>query len=229
MKKMPTLFERTFANHKVVETLPNIVPGFEWVLEGEGDATIKWDGTCCAFIDGIFYKRYDAKRNKKTGEYKLPPANAIPCDAPDPITGHWPHWVPVDENNPDDKWFIEAKNKYEWAFGIHQIPDGTYEAIGKHFNSNPYNMEYDILQRHGVPVIYNLRGIRTYDTIKTFLQKHQIEGIVFWKDGSPQCKIKRSDFGFEWPIKDYSMTNELNDMAKEPRDSLLSKTFVLPE
>ena len=23
--------------------------------------------------------------------------------------------------------------------------------------------------------------------------------IVFWKDGSPQCKIKRSDFGFKWP------------------------------
>ena len=28
------------------------------------------------------------------------------------------------------------------------------------------------------------------------------EGIVFWKDGEPQCKIKRSDFGFEWPIKE---------------------------
>lgn len=24
------------------------------------------------------------------------------------------------------------------------------------------------------------------------------EGIVFWKDGQPQCKIKRSDFGFPW-------------------------------
>ena len=30
---------------------------------------------------------------------------------------------------------------------------------------------------------------------------HDIEGIVFWKDGAPQCKIKRTDFGFEWPIK----------------------------
>ena len=24
------------------------------------------------------------------------------------------------------------------------------------------------------------------------------EGIVFWKDGEPRCKIKRSDFGFTW-------------------------------
>ena len=30
-------------------------------------------------------------------------------------------------------------------------------------------------------------------------EKH--EGLVFWKDGEPQCKIKRSDFEFEWPIK----------------------------
>lgn len=30
----------------------------------------------------------------------------------------------------------------------------------------------------------------------------EIEGIVFWKDGEPLCKIKRTDFGFEWPVKD---------------------------
>ena len=36
---------------------------------------------------------------------------------------------------------------------------------------------------------------------KKYLFEHEIEGLVFWKDGSPQCKIKRSDFGFEWPVK----------------------------
>ena len=25
--------------------------------------------------------------------------------------------------------------------------------------------------------------------------------LVFWKDGEPRCKIKRSDFGFKWPDK----------------------------
>ena len=29
-----------------------------------------------------------------------------------------------------------------------------------------------------------------------------VEGLVFWKDGEPQCKIKRSDFGFEWPVEE---------------------------
>jgi hypothetical protein len=37
--------------------------------------------------------------------------------------------------------------------------------------------------------------------IREYLYYHKVEGIVFWKDGEPQCKIKRSDFGFEWPVK----------------------------
>ena len=34
-----------------------------------------------------------------------------------------------------------------------------------------------------------------------YLKDNYVEGIVFWKDGKPQCKIKRSDFGFEWGNK----------------------------
>ena len=41
MKKIPTLFERVFKNHKKVGILPNVTPGMEWVLEGEGIATEK--------------------------------------------------------------------------------------------------------------------------------------------------------------------------------------------
>lgn len=37
--------------------------------------------------------------------------------------------------------------------------------------------------------------------VKNGLYYHDIEGIVFWKDGEPKCKIKRSDFGFQWPVK----------------------------
>ena len=47
MKKMKTLFNRHFVNHKIVGI--DIVPaeGCEWVLKGEGVATRKLDGTCC--------------------------------------------------------------------------------------------------------------------------------------------------------------------------------------
>ena len=33
------------------------------------------------------------------------------------------------------------------------------------------------------------------------LTENAIEGIVFWLDGAPVCKIKRTDFGLPWPIR----------------------------
>ena len=108
MKKIPTLFKREFENHNIKKILPEVTPGYENIIEGEGTPTIKWDGSCCAVIDGVFYKRYDAKRGK------IPPQNAIPCCEPDPVTGHWPHWVPVDEHSSSDMWFVKAfKNVFE--------------------------------------------------------------------------------------------------------------------
>ena len=96
MKKIPTLFKREFLDHHVINISPVLSsPDLAWVLAGEGVATEKIDGACCAIIDGQFYKRYDAKKNKK-GVMKTPPAGAIPCDDPDPVTGHWPHWMLID-------------------------------------------------------------------------------------------------------------------------------------
>lgn len=189
MKKIPTLFKREFANHKVVGITDEVTPGMEWVLEGEGEATIKFDGACCAVINGIFYKRFDAKKGRKI------PEGAIPCCEPDPITGHWPHWVKVDKNNPADKWFVEA---YNHAL---LLRDGTYEAIGPHFQGNPYGLDKDILIRHGAGEMGDVAmWVRDFVSIREYLKTHIVEGIVFWKDGEPQCKIKRTDFGFEWPI-----------------------------
>ncbi|MBR5291699.1 MAG: hypothetical protein IKU32_02155 [Clostridia bacterium] len=188
MKKIPTLFKREFANHKVVGITDEVTPGMEWVLEGEGEATIKFDGACCAIIGGVFYKRFDAKKGRKI------PEGAIPCCEPDPITGHWPHWVKVDENNPADKWFIEAYNQ------ALLLRDGTYEAIGPHFQGNPYGLDKDILIRHGAGEMGDVA--RDFVSIREYLKTHIVEGIVFWKDGEPQCKIKRTDFGFEWPVKE---------------------------
>ena len=39
MKKIPTLFKRTFDEHHSKHITPGIAPGFEWVLEGRGIAT----------------------------------------------------------------------------------------------------------------------------------------------------------------------------------------------
>lgn len=187
MKKIPTLFEREFNNHKVVDIKPNVTEGMGWVLEGEGVATVKIDGSCCAIINGVFYKRYDAKKGKKA------PEGAIPCCEPDAVTGHHPHWARVNENNPADKWYVAAYKK------LNNKQDGTYEAIGEHFQGNPYHIIGDILVPHGQGVV---EIERTFEGIKKYLSENYIEGIVFWKDGEPKCKIKRSDFGFPWNIGD---------------------------
>ena len=189
MKKIPTLFERVFENRRIVGIRPVVTPGMGWVLAGEGEATVKIDEACCAIIDGVFYKRYDAKKGKN------PPAGAIPCCDPDPVTGHWPHWVQVDPENPADKWFVAAYKASPLSWGI----DDTYEAVGPHFQGNPHKLPIDIIIPHGLDKVV---VVRTFEGIRDYLEHHDIEGLVFWKDGEPKCKIKRSDFGLPWPVKE---------------------------
>lgn len=194
MKKIPTLFTRIFDGRKIVGITEDITPGCDDAFYN-GEATIKIDGSCCAIIDGVLYKRYDAKKGRK------PPVGAIPCCDPDPITGHWPHWSKVDSGNPSDKWFCEAFNtSFKLALENRVLPltDGTYEAIGPHFNGNPHGLRDDVLEPHGV---IKVKLCRNFESVKAFLGENDVEGLVFWLNGEPVCKIKRSDFGLPWPIK----------------------------
>lgn len=198
MKKIPTLFRRVFDGNKVIDVLPEITDGCEKAFL-HGEATLKWDGACCAIIGGELYRRYDAKNGKPI------PDGAIKCqEEPDPITGHFPCWVKCKCNNPNDKWFWSA---YDTTYSIIQrhlpvtvrdivrLSDGTYEAVGRHFNGNPYGRVKDYLIQHGTKKV---DVERTFDSVKKFLAENYVEGIVFWLDGVPVCKIKRTDFGFEW-------------------------------
>lgn len=189
MKKIPTLFKRVFEGKKKVGILDEITPGCEDAFK-YGVPTVKYDGACCAIINGVFYKRYDAKNGK------TPPEGAIPCCDPDPVTGHWPHWVRVNAANPADKWFVEA---YINTIKFTVCDDGTYEAVGPHFQGNPYDLDVDRLTLHGRFETDDFE--RTFEGVREYLKEHETEGIVFWYNGEPVCKIKRSDFGLEWPVK----------------------------
>lgn len=191
MQKIPTLFIRTFENHKLTGvTSEFLYKEFEDILK-VATPTIKWDGSCCAIIGGEFYKRYDAKKGKPV------PEGAIKCqDDPDPVTGHLPCWVKVDPNNKADKWFMAAYNSDSyWA-------DGTYEAIGPHFQGNPYDLEKDILVPHGKDeAVWDDTPLNSFNNIRAYLNMHDVEGLVYWYEGRPVFKIKRTDFGYSWPIK----------------------------
>ena len=191
MKKIPTVFERVFENGKLVSITPVVRNDLLLAFE-HGDATIKWDGSCVAIIKGELYKRFDFKPGR------VLPENAIPCqDAPDEVTGHFPHWVKCDRDNKSDKWFWNAYDDYAAMHDF--IPDGTYEAIGKSFNGNPYGYTFNTLIRHGLA---SVSVERSFIGIRDYLKNNPgNEGLVFWYDGKPVCKIKRTDFGYSWNNK----------------------------
>lgn len=67
-----------------------------------------------------------------------------------------------------------------------------------HFNGNPHNFSNDTLVVHGTEYI---KLKRTFEDVREYLTNHKIEGIVFWLNNEPVCKIKRTDFGLKWPVK----------------------------
>jgi hypothetical protein len=190
MRKIPTLFKRVFDDGAMYITR-EVTPGLEWVLEGKGEATEKVDGSAVARINGVWYKRFDAKRGRR-----IPPGSIACQPIPDLYTGHWPHWTPADLENPSNRWFKAAVGNTPWIGDA----DGTFELVGKHLQGNPYGLDDDFLERHGRIKIKDCP--RTFDGIEEYLRTHEIEGIVWWLDGEPRCKIKRTDFGFKWPVEE---------------------------
>lgn len=181
MRKIPTLFKKDFSNQALV--IDEINPGCEWVLEPKRwFATRKFDGTAAAVIDGELYKRYDVKQGRQV------PEGAIPCQDPDPITGHWPHWVKCVTDNKEDRYFWEA---YKASI----CPDGTYELCGPKVQGNPEKLDSHRLIKHTSSII--LLVDVSFDGLKNYLSQTDIEGIVFHASDGRMCKIKKSNFGIK--------------------------------
>lgn len=195
MKKMPCLFVREFHGRDSFTITEQVTPGCEWVLAGEGTASIKRDGTACLakMTDlGIkLFKRYDAKKDRKTGEYKTPPVGAFPCGEPDPVTGHWPHWAPLVNT---DYWHWEAYNRH-----VEELIDGaSYELCGPKLQGNPEGLSEHTLIRHGAEAL-PLQG-RNFSQLFALLAAMPYEGLVFAHPDGRYAKIRRHDFGHAWPL-----------------------------
>jgi len=202
MKKTPSLFKRDYDGTRLV--LDEVVPGSEWVTRGEGEATLKVDGTSCLVRGGALLKRHDRKltksaaRRKKRGargpwqqdDFKSAPGGWTPCEPePNQHTGHWPGWLPVGDG-PEDQWHREA-------FGRADFEDGTYELVGPKIQGNPHGLERHELWGHGDVVLVDVPT--TYDGLRDWLEAHEVEGIVWHHPDGRMVKIKRRDFGFDWP------------------------------
>lgn len=170
MQKIVSLFQRNYEGDRLVRD--EVVSGAEWVLFGEGIATRKFDGSCCMVRDGKLLKRYEAK----------------PAQEADPITGEQPGFVPVGDG-PEDRWFRVAFESWPDA------PNGTYEACGPHFQSNPEGFAVDQLIAHGLPQASWVEDApRTFTELKDYLANRGIEGIVWHHPDGRMVKIKARDF-----------------------------------
>lgn len=182
MQKIISLFQRNYDGDRLVRN--EVTPGAEWVINGDGKATRKLDGTCCKVEEGILYKRYDAKHGK------TPPLGFIPAQDPDPVTGHWPGWLKVGDG-PEDKWFREGYADIYPEF----VQDGaTYELVGPKINGNKEGMEYHTLFKHGA---FEMDAPRTFDGLKAWFVDQDIEGIVWHHPDGRMVKIKKKDFGYK--------------------------------
>ena len=180
MQKIISLFQRNYDGDRQVRD--EVTPGAEWVIDGEGTATRKWDGTCCMIKDCELYKRYDAKNGK------TPPEGFVPAQEPDPITGHWPGWLKVGEGK-DDIWFRDG------LANSGKPIDGTYELVGPKINSNRDKWDTHYLVKHGAS---QLEAPRTFEKLKAWFAEQNIEGIVWHHPDGRMVKIKKKDFGYKW-------------------------------
>jgi hypothetical protein len=181
MKKIPTMFERdeTRKGHPVTDL---VKPECEWVLAGEGVATVKIDGTNVKIAAGQLFKR------QKPPDRDYDDAAYVPCD----------------RANPADRWAYEA-------FDAGHDGDGIYELVGPEVQGNPQQHATHTLIRV-VPVSRRLQGIdaevrsvyygRTFEGLKKWLVEHPVEGVVFHHPNGRMAKIKRRDYGLPWPTSE---------------------------
>lgn len=179
MKKIPSLFARNHDSNGLVRD--EVTPGCEWVLDGEGVATRKFDGACCMLRAGVFYKRRTLCRGERA------PADFTPATDFDPITGKQQGWVLVSRESSEDRYFREGLSA-----APPPLPDGTYELCGPQVQGNPEGFASHVLVPHGKEV---LDCPRDYHGLRECLRKRDIEGIVWYHRDGRMAKLKGCDFG----------------------------------
>lgn len=186
MKKIPCVFVRDFARYGCITRA--VTPGCEWVLAGEGVPTRKWDGAACMVRDGRLYRRLDCKHGK------IPPPTFEPCQDPDPVTGHWPGWIPVGDE-PESRWFREG---FAANLGVDcEVPDGTYELVGPKVGGNPERLPAHCLIRHGDDVLDDCPQPPTFDSLFEWMRGPggDIEGVVWHHPDGRMAKLTLSAMG----------------------------------
>ncbi len=177
MKKIPTLFERDWSGDRSRVT-PEVHPGCEWVIDGEGVATQKHDGTSCMVRGNRLFKRRELREGDPIRDDFEPVGF-------DKETKKMVGWVPVGDG-PEDRWHREAFAGGGWD-------DGTYELIGPKVQGNPEQTKVHVLVSHGGDKLPD--APRTFEGLRDWLATQDVEGVVWHHPDGRMAKIKLRDFG----------------------------------
>lgn len=182
MRKIPTVFVRDFtepSNGRFV--INEVTSGCEWVLDGEGIATRKYDGTC-VMLDaaGDWWARRTVKPDQSS------PLTFVPVET-DTTTGIVVGWTPVKQSA-----FAKA-HADALAFPGESWEPGTYELVGPKVNGNPEKRDRHLLVEHAwaepLP-----SAPRDYEALTVWLAAFDGEGIVWHHPDGQMAKLKRRDF-----------------------------------
>jgi hypothetical protein len=181
MRKIPTLFVRDWDGDRRY-VLPEVTPGCEWVINGEGMPTRKYDGACFMF-DG---ERWWARREVKEGKTEPPGFVLLGTD---PETGKMMGWEPTGQSSFAK---VHAAVLARFDPSLTTWRAGTYELCGPKVNGNPEGFTTDTLVIHedALP----LDAPRGFDGLAVWLHAHPYEGIVWHHPDGRMAKIKRRDF-----------------------------------
>lgn len=183
MRKIPTLFKRDPEDMRRV--LPEVTPGCEWVLAGEGIGTRKYDGTCVMLdADGRWWARREVKPDKQS------PPEFVVADY-DENTGKTVGWEPI-EQSPFAKFHAEA---LDWQTEFkHEA--GTYELLGPKINRDPEGCGRHWLIKHAEAEVLLGPAVRlTYEDCRAMLTGgFEFEGIVWHHPDGRMAKLKVRDF-----------------------------------
>jgi hypothetical protein len=161
--------------------IPEYSEGTEWVQQGEGTATRKYDGTSVLIEDGVMWKRHELKPGKEA------PYGFRVADK-DETTGKTMGWVEVGNGN-EDKWHREAWENTPDNFKA----NGTYELVGPKIQGNPENYDSHVLIWHEQAQILPDAPVE-FEALKKWLEDKDIEGIVWHHPDGRMVKIKKKDY-----------------------------------
>ncbi|MFE3378784.1 hypothetical protein [Streptomyces anulatus] len=183
MQKIPTLFVRNPEDMRRV--LRDVTPGCEWVPDGEGQATRKWDGTCVMLDEhGAWWARREVKPDRTS------PTGYRPVQH-DEITGKTVGWEPMEQS-------AFARIHAEAVNTMGHLAAGTYELIGPKINRNSDEYTDHVLLRHGwAPLSVRTdcaTAPRDFEGLQQWLTARPYEGIVWHHPDGRMAKLKARDF-----------------------------------